>query len=128
MRALRRVLLGAVFAVVLAGCGEDGPGVSAQNPDGGPDAPAEAPAGSVGTEIDIENFRYDPMRLEVKPGQKITVTNLDAAAHTLTAKDGSIDSGDLGKGERYDFTAPDSGTVAYLCDLHQYMTGEIVVG
>lgn len=115
----RRLLFGVVLAAALTGCGGD----DSADPAPVADAPASGEA-----QIDIENFRYAPPTLTVTPGQQVTVTNLDEAPHTLTTADDSIDSGDLGEGQSFMFTAPDEpGTVPYICDLHQYMKGEIVV-
>ena len=48
------------------------------------------------------------------------------AAHTLTADDGSFDTGTLdgGRSARISVDAP--GRYRYFCDIHNYMTGVIV--
>ena len=103
-----------VLAAALTGCGGDG---------GGPAAP---PEGAVPT-ITIRNFTFVPSTLRVIRGQQITVTNEDKAPHTITAVDGSFDSGTLTRGESFTFNPGSSGTAAYICDLHQYMKGSIEV-
>jgi plastocyanin len=77
--------------------------------------------------ITIKSFRFSPQMLTVKAGQTIEVVNLDSVAHTITADDGSFDSGTLEKGEHYTFTITKAGTYSYICDIHQYMTGTINV-
>lgn len=42
---------------------------------------------------------FVPADATVKVGQKVKVLNEDAVEHTLTADDGSFDTGLLGKGE-----------------------------
>ena len=70
---------------------------------------------------------FDPTPLQVKSGQKITVTNDDSAVHTITAKDKSFDSMELGKGKTFTFTAGKAGKYDYICNIHQYMKGSIQV-
>lgn len=89
-------------------------------------ATASAFASAEELKITIENFAFSPKVPKVKPGQKITVTNLDAATHTLTSKDGSIDSGDLAQGRSYTFEAP-SSSKDYICTPHPQMEGTLEV-
>jgi plastocyanin len=77
--------------------------------------------------ITIQNFKFSPALLTVRAGQTIEVVNMDSAAHTITADDGSFDSGTLEKGQHYTFTIAKAGTYSYICDIHQYMTGTIKV-
>lgn len=90
-------------------------------------APAStAPAGDV-VKLDIKNFAFMPMTINLKVGQTLVVTNLDDAAHTITADDGSFNSGNLAKGQSFTWKATKAGTYSYFCDYHQYMTGTIEV-
>ncbi len=59
-------------------------------------------------------------------GQTVTVTNEDSAALTLT-EPGGVDSGNLPQGKSFTFTPTEAGTLAYLCDVHQYVKGRIIV-
>ena len=67
------------------------------------------------------------MTIKLMVGQTLVVTNLDDAAHTITADDGSFDSGNLAKGQSFRWKATKAGTYGYICDYHQYMTGTIEV-
>ena len=78
-----------------------------------------------GTSVTIENFAYSPPNLRVAAGETVTVTNADGAAHTLTARDGTFDTGDLGGGARAEITIDAPGRYQYFCDIHNYMTGTI---
>ena len=51
--------------------------------------------------------------------------NADGAAHTLTADDGSFDTGNLDGGASATITIDAPGRYAYFCDIHNYMTGVI---
>ena len=55
--------------------------------------------------------------------------NRDAEPHTVTAVDGSFDSGPIGSGLAVSFAAPAApGTYAFVCTIHPSMTGQLVVG
>ena len=91
--------------------------------DGGAVA-AGAPA-TGGDAVTIQNFEYSPDPLQVAVGTEVTVTNADGAAHTLTADDGSFDTGNLDGGATGTITITTPGRSTYFCDIHNYMTGVI---
>lgn len=64
----------------------------------------------------------------VTAGQTVTVTNAGQAPHTITAVDGSFDSGHLAAGESYELTLDDPGTVPIYCTLHGTAEGEGMAG
>ncbi len=71
---------------------------------------------------------FQPMSLSVAPGGTVRVTNKDTATHTLTATGGQFDTGEIDQNQTKTFTAPmKPGTYHYICNIHQYMTGSIVV-
>jgi plastocyanin len=113
-------MLVAVLGLVL-GCG------------GGAGSPASgggglaAPPGATDT-IVMKSFAYTPASLTVAPGTKLTVVNEDQAPHTVTANDKSFDSGTISGGQRGEVTAPTKpGSYPYICTIHQYMTGTLIV-
>lgn len=78
--------------------------------------------------IEINNFMFQPMVLKVKPGATITVTNEDSVTHTLSAVDGKFNTGDIKPGATKTFKAPKKpGKYHYICMIHQFMKGTIVV-
>ncbi len=88
------------------------------------------PESEVGTSaaVTIEGFDFSGAAT-VAPGGVIEVTNLDSAPHTLTADDGSFDTGNLGQNEVGAITAPTApGTYTFFCAIHPSMTGSITVG
>ena len=108
-------------ALLLAACGSGGSGSGA----GAAAGPASAKPTSA---ITISNFMFSPMRASVAPGSTVRVTNKDSVTHTLTATGGQFDTGDIGGGQTKTFTAPSkAGTYHYICNIHQYMMGTIVV-
>jgi plastocyanin len=90
-------------------------------------------AGASGPEakasITIKNFMFSPMSVTVKPGAKITVTNKDSTTHTLTATGrGHFNTGNISHNHSKTINAPTkAGTYHYICNIHQYMMGTIVV-
>jgi plastocyanin len=81
-----------------------------------------------GTSITIENFMFMPMSLTVSPGATVKVTNKDSATHTLTANDNAFNTGDITQNQTKTFKAPmKPGTYTYICNIHQYMMGTIIV-
>jgi plastocyanin len=92
-----------------------------------PDAPLvrQAPAGDAGDAVAIAGFAFDPSTLEVTPGTEVTWTNQDSAQHTVTADDGSFDSGPIDQGATFSTTV--NGPVTYVCAIHPTMTGTIRV-
>ena len=127
MRPLRPTLtlLALLGATALAACGgSDSNSQSAAAST--PAATAPAPGGA--TEAKIAGFAFAPKDIKVKVGQKITWTNDDSAAHTVTAKSGgSFDSGTLAQGASFTFTAAKPGTIEYFCAIHPSMTGTVTV-
>ena len=85
----------------------------------------EAPATDRGAEI--RQFAFQPKALEVPVGTTVTWTNDDAIQHSVTASDGSFDSGFFTQGGTFAHTFDTPGTYAYYCARHGSMTGEVVV-
>ena len=78
--------------------------------------------------IVIHNFAFAPGSIKVRPGQKVRVVNRDSVAHTVTSTSGKFNTGDVGPGKTVTFTAPaKAGRYPYRCNIHQYMTGVLVV-
>ena len=74
-----------------------------------------------------DNF-FDPPDAAVEPGSTITWTNNGARPHTVTADDGSFDSGVLNPGDSYTVAFDGQGTVTYHCTIHPEMRGSVTVG
>jgi plastocyanin len=106
----------AVVAVVVTLAVTDAPGTGS--------ASGAKPAG---TSIVISNFAFSPRTLHVAPGTTIEVTNKDGVGHTLTADDGSFDTGILAGGAKGTITLESPGRYEYHCEIHNFMTGVIVV-
>lgn len=125
-----------VASVALVGCSSDGGDGAAPEdptttaaPDDGVTTTA-AQGGGGGTTVDIVDFTFDPGSLDVAVGDTVTFTNSDSAAHTATAEDGAaaaFDTGDIAGGATAEVTFDTAGDHAYVCSIHEYMTGTITV-
>jgi plastocyanin len=116
-------LAAALLAVTLGStaCGSsDGAGYGA-------DGTSAAGGTSDGDAVSIAGFAFDPSSSSVSVGTTVTWTNTDGATHTVTADDGSFDSGKLGNGETFTHSFDAVGTFSYHCEIHSSMTGSIVV-
>jgi plastocyanin len=90
---------------------------------------APAPVPAAGNAVAIRNFAFSPASLTVKVGTKVTWTNQDSDAHTVTS-DGSarsLNSRALNTGETFSFTFTKAGTYKYLCTIHPFMTATVTV-
>jgi plastocyanin len=127
-RGLAVLALLAVGALAAAGCG----GSSNNNPSGSPTTTAAATTTAGGasggsTTATIQNFAFHPATVNAKAGQKVTWSNDDSTTHTVTADDGSFDSGNLSPGKSFSTTLAKSGTVKYHCSIHPFMHGTVSV-
>jgi predicted lipoprotein with Yx(FWY)xxD motif/plastocyanin len=102
------------------------------NPTPAPTAAAGGQAAGQTVKVDLKNFAFAPKTLTVAPGTTVVWTNGDSAAHTVTADDGSFESGNLNHGATFKFTFSKAGTFAYYCTYHGGkggvgMAGQIIV-
>jgi quinohemoprotein ethanol dehydrogenase len=73
-------------------------------------------------------YSYFPSRTRVKPGTKVTFTNVGDIPHTATAvKDAKWDTGALANGESKEITFSDPGIYYYICTPHPWMYGQVIV-
>jgi plastocyanin len=80
-----------------------------------------------GTAVEMRAMAFSPQRLTATPGATIAWTNRDQVAHTVTADDGSWDSGPIEPGATWRHTFDTPGTFAFHCSPHPYMTGAVVI-
>jgi len=80
-------------------------------------------------DIKIDNYSFLPGDLTVPIGTRVTWTNRDETPHTVVAQDAahSFKSGGLDTDDTFSFTFDKAGTYTYICSVHPYMTGKIVV-
>jgi LPXTG-motif cell wall-anchored protein len=70
--------------------------------------------------VAVKDNMFDPKTITVNAGDTVTWKIDGQNEHTVTADDGSFDSGDLKAGEKttFTFTFPKAGTFAYHCKYH----------
>ena len=102
--------------------------IGVRGPDGAVPPPSQAaPVPADATAVQIANLSFAPGVVSVELGATVAWTNADSVPHTVTALDGTFDSGifDPGGGFAWEFTA--AGTFPYRCNLHPQMEGTIEV-
>jgi plastocyanin len=126
-------LLAGIFgvALILSACGGDDDGENGEPTGatgattGATGATGEDGAGR-GDEIIIQGFAFQPGTLEISGPTEVTITNEDAAPHTFTLDDESIDVS-LDGGASATVTLDLSESTGYFCRIHPNMTGVIEV-
>ncbi len=83
--------------------------------------------GTGGTVIRMVNRSFSPTSLTVAPGTTVSFPNQDTEDHTVTARDGSFDSGIYGPGQSYSRTFDTPGVFSFFCALHPDMVGSVTV-
>ena len=78
-------------------------------------------------DVSVVDFAFEPGTVTVPAGATVTWTNTGSRPHTVSADDGSFDSGRLDPGEQFSQTFDQPGTFAYHCGFHPEMQGSIVV-
>lgn len=80
------------------------------------------------------NNCFDPSTITVSPGTKVEWKNNDKVSHTVTSgsptdnSTGTIfDSSLISAGKDYSFTFDTPGTYNYFCQVHPWMTGQVIV-
>lgn len=77
--------------------------------------------------VRIQDFGYTPPTLDVKAGTQVTWTNGGPSNHTVTANDGSFDSGTIQRNGNFAFTFSQAGSFDYHCSIHPTMLGTVRV-
>ena len=79
------------------------------------------------TSVTISDFQFTPATITIHVGDTVTWTNHGPSAHTATANNGSFNTGVLQKGHSASHTFTTAGTFAYICQIHPFMHGTVVV-
>ncbi|HEY2665690.1 MAG TPA: cupredoxin family copper-binding protein [Actinomycetota bacterium] len=143
---LRLSALGAVVAVGLAACASGSP-YGARPPTNAPASgmPMAMPAGQMAqagsatstqgspavsagaVQVGIVNFTFTPDTLTVKVGTTVEWTNHDDIPHTVSFTGSAVHSGVLARNGSYSHTFAAPGTYAYICSIHPFMHGTVIV-
>jgi len=97
----------------------------------GSPSPAPAAEGArvemVDNEPDLTNWHFDPAQVTVQAGSTVVWINKGKEEHTVTADNGSFDSGYKKPGASFQRAFPQPGRYAYHCAPHPWMKGTVVV-
>jgi plastocyanin len=91
------------------------------------------PARAATTSVSIKGRGYHPDSIIVRAGTIVQWSNdekdlpFTKTNHTVTADDGSFDSGVLAPGDTFRLAFPTAGSFPYHCRIHANMTGLITV-
>jgi plastocyanin len=113
-------------ALTLSACGGGPPPVPAAATSPTPSRPAVATSPVAATSVSIANFAFGPAAITVKAGATVTWTNRDEDAHTVAIA-GAPTSAALQNGDTFTHTFAQPGAYSYLCTIHPYMRGTVVV-
>jgi amicyanin len=78
-------------------------------------------------QVKIPGFVFAPPAIRVVAGATVTWTNEDSIPHSVSAPPAGLTSPDLNPSDTYTHTFSGPGTYHYICSLHPYMRGTVVV-
>jgi len=90
-------------------------------------AGAASAAAANATPAEMRTMTFEPKRIEIAPGATVRWTNNDQLVHTITAEDGSWDSGPIEPGKTWSHTFTQPGEYSFHCTPHPFMKGVVVV-
>jgi len=86
-----------------------------------------AAKGAGAAAVSIANFAFAPGELTIAAGDTVTWSNDDGAPHGLAYKDGAPGANLLLPGATFARTFDRPGSYDYLCSVHPYMSGKVIV-
>jgi plastocyanin len=80
-------------------------------------------------QVTINNYAFSPAKITIAPGTTVVWVNRDSDAHTVTDSAGPehFQSPGLENGDRFSFTFKKAGSYQYVCSVHPFMHGTIIV-
>jgi plastocyanin len=88
---------------------------------------AAVTAGASPATIEIDNFAFAPAALTVTAGTTVTWKNEDDSPHRIGDKNGTLKSAALDTDDTFSHTFAAPGEYPYICTIHPYMAGKIIV-
>ena len=85
--------------------------------------------GTVTNQVIIDNFTFDPAKLIIPVGTKVTWVNHDDVPHLIksTGTEKGFISRPLDTDDQFSYVFSAPGTYNYFCAIHPKMTGQIIV-
>jgi plastocyanin len=93
-----------------------------------PTPAATPPAAPDTVDVTLSATAFDPSATSIAPGGTVRWLNPGPAIHTVTADGGAFESGLLRAGDTFSATFEAPGRYPYVCAVHPWMAGTIIVG
>jgi plastocyanin len=77
--------------------------------------------------LKIDNFKFGPEKVTVTKGTEVTWTNQDDIPHSIVLTALGVRSKVLDTDKTFTYQFDKAGTFSYICGLHPFMHGQIVV-
>jgi plastocyanin len=77
--------------------------------------------------VEIDNFAFAPATLTVTAGTTVTWKNEDDSPHRIGDKNGAFKSAALDTDDTFSHTFAAPGEYPYICTIHPYMVGKVIV-
>jgi len=90
-------------------------------------ASASSPPAKPAAIVHLKDFKFVPATVHVKPGDTVEWINDDDDAHTVDSTEKLFDSGGLDTHDKYLHAFAKTGSFTYICALHPYMKGTVIV-
>src|SRR5215212_12201005 len=92
-----------------------------------------APAHAATKDVAVGDFAFTPATVNIAPGDEVRWTFRGPDLnHSVTSATFDSDPGNSSPlhvvGDKFSHTFPDAGTFSYICKVHSFMTGKVVVG
>ncbi len=88
-------------------------------------APTPTSTAPSSASVTISGFSFQPGEVAIARGGTVTWTNNDGTAHTIKFQDSESQA--LQNGKAYSKTFDTAGTFDYICGIHTYMNGKVIV-
>lgn len=75
----------------------------------------------------MRELAFLPADVALRAGDTVSWINRDLVPHTVTARDGSWDSGEIAPGESFTLAADAQTAAPFVCRYHPTMTGSLTV-
>ena len=100
-------------------------------------SPTSAPSEEVSTtvtpevmvegEVSIMKNLFFPETITIKEGETVTWVNKETYGHDAVSDTGLFRSPKMATGEKYSYTFTKAGTYTYICGIHPFMHGTVIV-
>ena len=77
--------------------------------------------------VTMDHNTFTPAEITVVPGTTVTWTNSEAMPHTVVDQNKAFRSKTLVKDASFSFTFTTAGDYDYLCSIHPFMKGKVIV-